>query len=332
MFLQTSRTYDADISDIEENHRVIFKKPQLPALTDSYTVVDLHFHSRHSDGFNSIEAIADRARKLGIGIAVTDHNAIGGALEIAKYKDILSIPGIEVTSVEGAHLLVYFYTLGDLIDFYETDLSPRLGKSVMTSCAMTMESIISCARKYNAVIIFPHPYCAVYTGVCNPIFSRERQESLLSMVDGIEAINGGNVHRWNLKSTILGFNMNIGMNAGSDGHNLFQMGSAVTYAACRKNIGSFLDAMREKRTWAIGKEVGFLRKVTSNGLKIRTNFKNSTDLFGKNVRYSAALINSGSRIVRDRVSITLENRRNRKTAVEIKASHEEPVSAPWNPG
>lgn len=316
--LQQFASDDNDYApEIEENHRVIFKKPLLPELTASYTVIDLHFHSRYSDGFNTIDAIAARARKLNVGIAVTDHNAIGGAVEISKYKDILSIPGIEITSVEGAHILLYFYTVKDLVDFYQTELSSHLGKNVMTSCDMTMEYIIFCARKYDAVVVFPHPYCAVYTGVCNPIFSKERQALLLSMADGIEVINGGNIHKWNLKSALLGFNMNTGLYAGSDGHNLFQMGSAVTYAACKNEAGAFLDAMREKRTWAIGKEIGLLRKVTANSLKIRTNFSNSSDLFGKNIRYSAALINSGSRMVRNRVNDSLENRRNRKARQKV---------------
>ena len=175
-----------------------------------------------------------------------------------------------------------------------------------------MEAIICCARKYNGVVVFPHPYCAVYTGVCNPIFSKTSQESLLAMSDGVEVINAGNLHSWNLKSTILGFNMNTGVIAGSDGHNLFQMGSAVTYAACAKTTGAFLDAIQEKMTWAIGTEVGLLRKVTSSSIKIRTNFNNSGDLLDKNFRYSYALLNSGKKRVRDRVHETLENRRNKK--------------------
>ena len=312
MFSQTARSCNPLVSDIEDNHRVLFNKPHLPMLTDTYTVVDLHFHSRYSDGFNSIDAIAKRARKLGIGIAVTDHNAIGGAVEMANHKDVLSIPGIEITAREGAHILAYFYTLRDLVDFFEIEISPWLGKNVMTSCAMSMESIVSCARKYNGVVVFPHPYCAVYTGVCNPIFSKRRQESLFSMADGIEVINAANVHRWNLKSTVLGFNMNTGLTAGSDGHNLFQMGAAVTYAACEKDPAAFLDAIREKMTWTMGKEVGLIRKVTSNSMKIRTNLNNASDLLGKNMRYSYAVIHSGSRKMRESVQEKLERRRVRK--------------------
>ena len=90
------------------NDRVLFDRPDLAQLTQTHTVVDLHFHSHYSDGLNGVAKIAERARKLGIGIAITDHNEIRGALEMEQYGDIFSIPGIEITSAEGSHLLVYF--------------------------------------------------------------------------------------------------------------------------------------------------------------------------------------------------------------------------------
>jgi predicted metal-dependent phosphoesterase TrpH len=303
MFLKAIHNKETFIPDIDlETHQtIIFEKPPLPALLDSYTVVDLHFHSRYSDGFNSIDAIAERARKLGIGIAITDHNTIDGAVEMSmRHQDVFLIPGIEITAKEGAHVLVYFSTIKDLIDFYSSEIASRLGKNVMSSCNLSMESIVSRARSYDATIVFPHPYAA-FTGVCNPIFNKRRQESLFAMVDGVEVINGGNVHRWNIKAAELGLYLQSGRTAGSDGHNLFQMASAVTYANCEKNTKAFLDAIKKKETWTIGKEVGLLLKVTSNGMKVRTNLNNTSDLFGKNVRYSYALIHSGSTRMRNHV-------------------------------
>ncbi|MDA8138743.1 MAG: PHP domain-containing protein, partial [Desulfobacteraceae bacterium] len=98
---------------------VQFQKPDLCHLNSDHTVVDMHFHSTYSDGLNRIDKIANQARRLGIGIAITDHNEIRGALEIDQYEDILSIPGIELTVAEGSHLLVYFYNTQDLQRFYE---------------------------------------------------------------------------------------------------------------------------------------------------------------------------------------------------------------------
>jgi len=64
---------------MQSSNRVEFVKPDLTELTQTNTVVDLHFHSTYSDGLNGIDKIAARARKLGIGIAITDHNEIRGA-------------------------------------------------------------------------------------------------------------------------------------------------------------------------------------------------------------------------------------------------------------
>ena len=99
-------------------HRIQFKKPDLESLGNDFTVVDMHFHTQYSDGHNSVAEIREYVGQLGIGIAITDHNAIGGAVELARYHDLLCIPGIEVTSAEGSHVLVYFYAPGDLERFY----------------------------------------------------------------------------------------------------------------------------------------------------------------------------------------------------------------------
>ena len=80
------------------NDRVLFDRPDLPQLKKDHTIVDLHFHSHYSDGLNRIPKIAKRAKKLGIGIAITDHNEILGALEMDAHDDVFSIPGIEITS------------------------------------------------------------------------------------------------------------------------------------------------------------------------------------------------------------------------------------------
>ena len=81
-------------------NRIIFEKPDLEKLTQKNTVVDMHFHSVYSDGRNRVDEIVEYAEYLGIGVAITDHNAIQGAVEINAYDNVMSIPGIEVTSFE----------------------------------------------------------------------------------------------------------------------------------------------------------------------------------------------------------------------------------------
>lgn len=78
--------------------------------------VDLHIHSRHSDGIHSPAALVKMAAKKGLAaIAIADHDSIAGvdeALEAGSRLDIEVIPAVEL-SVEfkryhDVHLLGYY--------------------------------------------------------------------------------------------------------------------------------------------------------------------------------------------------------------------------------
>lgn len=292
----TTHTNSQDIQ------RIRFEKPDLAAMTQDFTVVDLHFHSCHSDGSNSIDEIADRAGQLNIGIAVTDHNEITGALELDRYREILSIPGIEITSREGAHVLVYFYDIDSLQRFYEQDIQPFMGPNVMSATLLTMEEIVERARGYRCLVIFPHPNCAVYTGICNPYFSEDRQQQLFARADGVEVINSGNLKKQNLKCALLGFNLNKAITGGSDGHRVNHMGAVVSYADCPPDRVTFLEAVRMRRVKVIGKEIDLIRKVASNGSKIRCGLQNCSSLLEKNLHFGCTLVHSKSKRLREKLA------------------------------
>jgi len=286
---------------MDNKNRIQFKKPNLEELIRQYTVVDLHFHTNYSDGSNSIEEIAKRSRELGIGVAITDHNEIKGAVEIDSYKDILSIPGVEITSKEGTHILIYFYDVESLKQFYKNDVKPYMGDVVMSSTSLRMEEIIKRAQAFKTVTIFPHPYSPVFTGIFNSFFSKERLDWLFNMIDGVEVINAGNLKKWNLKCALLGFNIDKAITGGSDGHTLTHMGRVVSYASCKKNRKAFLDTVKKKQNKVIGKEINMLKKFTSNGRKMRTNIKNYPDIVEKNLKYGYTVINLKSKILKDNV-------------------------------
>ena len=298
---------------MNSTNRIRFEKPVLDEITENYTAVDLHFHSLYSDGQNSVPEIVTRAEQLGIGIAITDHNEISGALEIDRYRNVLSIPGIEITSREGTHVLVYFYETASLQSFYEKDVKPFMGNAVMSSTELEMDEILRRARAFKTVIIFPHPYCAAYTGICNPYFQEERLKGLLDRVDGVEVINSGNLKRWNLRGALLGFNMNKGITGGSDGHGIKQMGKAVTYASCRPDRKAFLDAIKTHQNKVIGKEIDFLKQMTSSGLRLRTNLKNYPNLFEKNLKFGFTVINNKSKNIRDNFRRSFNGRHKKKS-------------------
>lgn len=282
-------------------NRIQFETPDLEALARRYTVVDLHFHSHYSDGADTVDTIAQRARQLGIGVAITDHNAIDGAVELAGHADVFSIPGIEITSREGTHILAYFYHIDELKAFYSDQIRPNLGATVMSSIALDVDSILKLARKYNGVVIFAHPYSAAFTGICNHSFSELQLARLLRMADGVEVINSENLKRWNLKSALLGFNLNRAISGGSDGHSVQQMGTTVTYAACRPSRKAFLEAVKRKQAKVIGTESKLLEKIQSNGAKLKNSINNYPDLVGKNIRYGKSVIRFRTRKAAEKI-------------------------------
>ena len=281
--------------------KIRFERPDLDELIKQYAVVDLHFHSKYSDGNKPVSSIAKRALELGIGIAITDHNEIQGAVEIDRYPGSFNIPGIEITSREGTHLLIYFYEIKSLKKFYEMDVRPHMGHDVMSSTNLEMEEIIKRARAFETIVVFPHPYSATFTGIQNTYFPEDRLERIFEMVDGIEVINAENLNKWNLRSALLGFNLGKGITGGSDGHRLPQMGRAVCYASCKRDRRSFLDAIKFRQTRVVGKEIDIIRKVRSNGVKLRTNVRNYPDMVEKNLKYSYSVINSKSKTIKDSV-------------------------------
>lgn len=70
---------------------------------------DLHVHSIHSDGRNTVCEVIMLARNRGLNfIALTDHNTVGQnyELDIHSYRDLIIIPGMEVTTFYG-HMNVF---------------------------------------------------------------------------------------------------------------------------------------------------------------------------------------------------------------------------------
>ncbi len=77
--------------------------------------IDLHVHTRESDGFSSVHEIIQQAQEEGIStLAITDHESTQGikeAILLAAKSGLTIIPGVELlTSYQGqeVHLLGYF--------------------------------------------------------------------------------------------------------------------------------------------------------------------------------------------------------------------------------
>jgi 3',5'-nucleoside bisphosphate phosphatase len=89
--------------------------------------VDLHIHTIHSDGSNTVNEVLDAASQKGLAaIAITDHDCIDAyphALELGSQLGIEVIPGLELSSeFEGTDL----HILGYFIDTDNPTLTRRL--------------------------------------------------------------------------------------------------------------------------------------------------------------------------------------------------------------
>jgi len=292
-------------------NRIVFDRPDLALLRRDYAVFDMHYHTRYTDGRDSVAMIAARARALDIGVALTDHNDIRGVLEMEKIPDVGFIPGIEVTSREGSHVLVYFYAVSHLRKFYTKYIRPFLGRDIMSSTRLPMEEILYSAKLFPSVVIFPHPYCVAYTGICNLNFDEQRLDRLLKAADGVEVINAENIHRWNLRSAELGLSLKKALTGGSDGHSLSYMGKVVTCAACPQEGPALLDAVKNGGTWIVGKEINLFRRVATSSSRLATSAAVYPDRLGKNLRYGYRVIHVKSGLIRKQVQRTFLTRKSK---------------------
>lgn len=124
--------------------------------------VDLHIHSYGEYASHDVtdrsmtpKNIIDEAIKENIKvISLTDHNEIGNipsALEYAKGKDILVIPGVELSTSQG-HLLVYFELYEDIRSFIgELPISKD-----KKQCDCTITHALNIAKKYNGFGVAAH--------------------------------------------------------------------------------------------------------------------------------------------------------------------------------
>ena len=123
---------------------------------------DLHIHSFGSYASYDVtdpdmipEKIIDEAIKENISIiSITDHNEIGNiptAIEYAKDKKILVIPGVELSTSQG-HFLMYFENYDQIRSFIgELNISPD-----KKQCDTTITNALEIARKYGGFGIAAH--------------------------------------------------------------------------------------------------------------------------------------------------------------------------------
>ena len=173
--------------------RVRFGTPDLAALReDGYTAVDMHVHTEHSDGLIRVRDALRHGRRIGASFAVTDHNAVSGAVAAVREAPPgqLVVPGIEVSASEGPHLLLYFYTLDDLVDYHGAVIARALGGCPHMATTLPTAEVLAGLEGRDAFAVAAHPfgYLFLCRGVCKAIAAGELAPDVLLRLDGLEGI------------------------------------------------------------------------------------------------------------------------------------------------
>ncbi|MFH2021629.1 MAG: PHP domain-containing protein [archaeon] len=245
--------------------KISFGKPQ---ARKGYRCVDMHFHSTHSDGAATVDEILKKSRKMGIGVAISDHNEISGSLDALKKKksEDFIIPAIEVKSSEGVDVLFYFCDSSEMIKFFDNEIKEHRKKFLrMSKTDIPLKDILAFQKKYKCMISIPHMYGYAFRAHVEDMF--EKHQTDLGKADIFEAINGGNNRESNEKAIDYVLENNKGFTGGSDGHSIYSLGNVITCAKA-KTIRDFFNEIESKRNYVAGIETryGKLGEYTNYGI------------------------------------------------------------------
>lgn len=240
--------------------RVTFAEPD--GEYSEFFAADMHFHTKHSDTFTRINPILKLAKKRGIHVSITDHNAIQGCLEAARNREgIHVIPGIEVGCREGPHILLYFYTVQDLEEFFVKHIQPAQQKNPSQNTSIDLTRVLELAKAYNCITSIAHPTAPNYFSWAKYLQDKESEtKEILKSIDAFEVLCGQSLRRMNEDAILLCQRAGKGFTGGSDGHFLHALGTTITYAEAN-SVEDFLEVIRKKQNLITGTELGLLPRL-----------------------------------------------------------------------
>lgn len=260
----TNRDYGCTFA--EGSERVHFERPNYDSVKESGVLcADMHFHTHYSDSYTHISDALSLAKKRNVGLAVTDHNLIGGALEayeLAKNGGPFVVPGVEISSWNGPHILVYFYTLDEMKEYWTDNVKPNLSKSPWLAMNKGTEWILDSLEDVNCIVSAAHPlgYLASVKGVQKAIDCKILDPEIAKRFDAYEVICSGMFRNENISAWNHAEEYGIGYTGGSDGHLLSELGSVLTMSDAT-DLDGFLDDVRKHRNAIVGREKDVAKKL-----------------------------------------------------------------------
>lgn len=152
-------------------------------------------------------------------VAVTDHNTMEGygkVRELAKpFKDILIIPGVEITTPDG-----------DLLVLGGAELPPQ---------PWNVRDVIDFTRRNGGAVIVAHPYREYGLGSLAKNYD----------VDAVEVLNGGTPSKLNRLAENLAREMKCPGVAGTDAHNVDELWTVCTEIQASLDVDEALRSIKK---------------------------------------------------------------------------------------
>jgi predicted metal-dependent phosphoesterase TrpH len=200
--------------------------------------IDLHIHTCYSkDATTTLKEVVQYARKRGLdGVAVTDHGTTKGALKLAKQKQILTIPGIEVNTLHG-HVLAL-----------------NVNKPIKPNRDLT--ETVEKIRELGGTAVIAHPSVLLKAGIAYRACSA-------SNIDAVEIINSASFPFF--LSTYLNYRLaerlKLPKTAGSDAHHPQEIGNAYTIIDADPNPDDALEAIKKGKAAPFGKPMSWASRL-----------------------------------------------------------------------
>src|SRR6266545_8354146 len=223
-FAAVARELDAVYGDLVRRRRP--QRDGEPLADREWILADLHMHTNWSNDCQiTVPELLDHAEALGLGaIAVTDHNAFGGALEaveLARDRDLVVIPAEEVKTD----------SQGEVIGLFLHEAIPR---------GLSFADTISAIREQGGLVYLPHPFDRVHT-IPDPATIHRYLED----IDVFEVYNARLLFEtYNEEALRFARKYGLQMGAGSDAHVLQGVGTGVLRMRAFDGPDEFLRSLR----------------------------------------------------------------------------------------
>ena len=187
---------------------------------------DLHLHTEHShDCSVPVADLLDHAERIGLGaIAVTDHDVFAGAqeaLELARGRDLVVIPGEEVKTSDAGEVIGLF-----------------LREEIRAG--MPIAETIAAIRAQGGLVYLPHPFDRLHA-----IPEARALHRHLGEIDVFEVYNARLLFEaYNEEALRFARKYNLTMGAGSDAHVLQGLGTGLVRMGPFESAEEFLISLR----------------------------------------------------------------------------------------